>query len=31
MWETLRDSWWSLLEPLQDPVTLAIPAFALFL
>ncbi|MFD6860730.1 sterol desaturase family protein [Rhodococcus sp. NPDC060086] len=31
MWETLRESWGSLLEPLHDPVALAIPAFALFL
>ncbi|NMM83753.1 C-5 sterol desaturase [Rhodococcus sp. SRB_17] len=31
MWETLLQSWKSLLEPLHDPVTLAIPAFVLFL
>jgi len=31
MRETLFDSWGSLLEPLHDPVTLAIPAFVLFL
>ncbi len=27
MWETLQESWGSLLDPLHDPVTLAIPAF----
>ena len=31
MWENLLQSWKSLLEPLHDPVTLAIPAFVLFL
>ncbi|MGW0019551.1 sterol desaturase family protein [Rhodococcus sp. NPDC003382] len=31
MWETVVHSWGSLLEPLQDPVALAIPAFLLFL
>ena len=31
MWETLLESWKSLLEPLHDPVTLAIPAFVIFL
>lgn len=31
MWETLTRSWGSLLEPLGDPVTLAIPAFLVFL
>ena len=31
MWETLLHSWGALLEPLQDPVALAIPAFLLFL
>src|SRR5690606_17139977 len=31
MWETLQESWGSLLEPLHDPVTLAIPAFLTFL
>ncbi|NGP07843.1 sterol desaturase family protein [Rhodococcus sp. 14C212] len=31
MWETLTASWASLLEPLHDPVALAIPAFLLFL
>ncbi len=31
MRETLYDSWGSLLEPLHDPVALAIPAFVLFL
>lgn len=31
MWETLLQSWRSLLDPLHDPVMLAIPAFALFL
>ncbi len=31
MWETLQESWGSLLDPLHDPVTLAIPAFLTFL
>ncbi|WP_024792846.1 sterol desaturase family protein [Tomitella biformata] len=31
MWETLSDSWASLLDPLRDPVTFAIPAFVVFL
>lgn len=31
MWETLTTAWGSLLEPLGDPVTLAIPAFVVFL
>lgn len=31
MWETVLHSWGSLLEPLHDPVALAIPAFLLFL
>ena len=31
MWETLLESWKSLLEPLHDPVTLATPAFVIFL
>ncbi len=31
MRETLFDSWGSLLEPLHDPVALAIPAFVVFL
>ncbi|MGN5237955.1 MULTISPECIES: sterol desaturase family protein [unclassified Rhodococcus (in: high G+C Gram-positive bacteria)] len=31
MRETLFSAWGSLLEPLHDPVALAIPAFALFL
>lgn len=31
MWETLSDAWTSLLDPLKDPVTFAIPAFAVFL
>ena len=31
MWETLTTAWGSLLEPLGDPVTLAIPAFLVFL
>lgn len=30
MWETLSMSWASLLEPLRDPVTLAVPAFVAF-
>jgi sterol desaturase/sphingolipid hydroxylase (fatty acid hydroxylase superfamily) len=31
MWETVLYSWRSLLDPLHDPVMLAIPAFAVFL
>ncbi|GAB2644198.1 sterol desaturase family protein [Prescottella soli] len=31
MWETLTAAWGSLLAPLGDPVTLAIPAFVVFL
>lgn len=31
MWDTVLQSWRSLLDPLHDPVMLALPAFALFL